>query len=777
MESPPRVDALGELGVWMPSPKAIIKLTVDANITRRIKARHIFQSSPVGCYSRLISLSLLYSRAPATSKIHTTYIDEDGDVITISSDWELIEAFQQFDEPPRPLRVTCTVVERGEETVVVEEDENTPNDKVPIQGLLESVLTVLARAVMVLQGQINQPKMAVEAATARLAEEVESSETEKARTEEDQGEGKTKETAEATKVADKLIIDAIKVAKTKKKSSVAKRGITEHASEKNVVKKVEKETVVMSPNVVEQIEGFDPEFVHARHTCDGCLKAPIVGIRYHATNLPDYDLCEVCYGKYDGNEITFEIEECDRDKHKQPMWKKRSNRRFPFHRCKSHPGNNRSVPPPMNEADALNEAIRRSLADIEQAKLREVTEVKEFENANQEKQVEETKVAESKLEEKQIEEPKAAEHKTEEKPVEELNALDSKSEEEQIGEPKVVDSKLEEEQTGEPKVVDSKLEEKIVVKQKESESEEKQVEETQVMETTPVDIQESSVIENTVESKEIVQVAKEESELSMEEESTTEPEPNPLSPETLNQESKGETIVPSTSGPTSTSPDPTMTNLPTEIKTETENKIERVEEPSAEAVSAITNSVISDMTNQSIVTINAADEVDLTIPEEPEEDVIVASPEGAFVSEKDDTSSASSSSNDSDDWDIVEDEKKDDNTDVQVESDNMLAPAMQNLGSTMFMSDMSRSAEQLTVNQTDAATDAMTIPSVSSVPTISSGPNDVVVKRWENELEQLRELGVDDKTSVEALELLQAANLGVGSDERVTVTQVLEYLW
>ena len=328
----------------------------------------------------------------------------------------------------------------------------------------------------------------------------------------------------------------------------------------------------------------------------------------------------------------------------------------------------------------------------------------------------------------------------------------------------------------------SEAEEKQAEESKEAKSkaEEKQVVETRVAEAAPVDIQEAPIKEDIEEFKEIVQVPTEESEPTMEEESKTKPDPNPLSLETSNQESKGETIVPSTSGQISTPPEPTMSNLPTEIKTETENKIERDEEPSAEAVSAITNSVISDMTNQSNVSINAvADEVDSAILEEPEEDdIIVTSTEGAIVSEKDETSSTSSSSNDSDDWDIVdEDERKEANTDMQVEPDHMLAPAMQNLGNTMFMSDMSRSAEELTVNQTDAATDAMTIPSVSSVPTISSGPNDAVAKRWENELEQLRELGLDDKTSVEALELLQAANLGVGSDERVTVTQVLEYLW
>lgn len=47
-------------------------------------------------------------------------------------------------------------------------------------------------------------------------------------------------------------------------------------------------------------------FIHGRHTCDQCLTTPIVGKRFHATELPDYDLCEACYNNYKGSEIKFE---------------------------------------------------------------------------------------------------------------------------------------------------------------------------------------------------------------------------------------------------------------------------------------------------------------------------------------------------------------------------------------------------------------------------------------------------------------------------------------
>jgi DNA polymerase III gamma/tau subunit len=47
-------------------------------------------------------------------------------------------------------------------------------------------------------------------------------------------------------------------------------------------------------------------FIHGRHTCDSCLTTPIVGKRFNAVNLPDYDLCEVCFGNYNGTDVFVE---------------------------------------------------------------------------------------------------------------------------------------------------------------------------------------------------------------------------------------------------------------------------------------------------------------------------------------------------------------------------------------------------------------------------------------------------------------------------------------
>lgn len=49
-------------------------------------------------------------------------------------------------------------------------------------------------------------------------------------------------------------------------------------------------------------------FVHPRHTCDGCSTSPIVGTRYHAAKIPDFDLCESCFERYEGDDLDFRPE-------------------------------------------------------------------------------------------------------------------------------------------------------------------------------------------------------------------------------------------------------------------------------------------------------------------------------------------------------------------------------------------------------------------------------------------------------------------------------------
>jgi len=121
------------------------------------------------------------------------------------------------------------------------------------------------------------------------------------------------------------------------------------------------------------LECFNSKFIHGRHTCDGCYTTPIVGYRYNASNLPDYDLCQKCFNNYKGEDILFQPEQLERDEHLQRRWlvRYRNNEKAKADRAaiaakRAEEERRRKE---ILEASAkcvdhaLNEAIRRSLND------------------------------------------------------------------------------------------------------------------------------------------------------------------------------------------------------------------------------------------------------------------------------------------------------------------------------------------------------------------------------------------------------------------------------
>ena len=129
----------------------------------------------------------------------------------------------------------------------------------------------------------------------------------------------------AAKQAQKISKHAAKQAKIASKEAVkqVKKATKLEAAKVQAKTVVEPEPTAVQPTVevanvpetkLEGTNGTSPSpapstasklFVHGRHTCDQCLTTPIVGKRFHAVNLPDYDLCEKCFRNYDGKEITF----------------------------------------------------------------------------------------------------------------------------------------------------------------------------------------------------------------------------------------------------------------------------------------------------------------------------------------------------------------------------------------------------------------------------------------------------------------------------------------
>ncbi len=232
----------------------------------------------------------------------TTYMDEDGDEITISSDEELLDAFEQFVHATPPVvRAKAVVVRKkggggggggGNKQQQRDREETHDNTECDRNLTNEKVVPV----------------------------------------EEAEEESKSK-VSEVSEVSD---------TKENKKDVEVKE---------------------------EQFPGLDCNFIHGRHTCDGCLSTPIFGIRYHAINLPDYDLCSGCYANYKGTGAVFKPVQLDRDRHLQSRWQRRFMRHC--HRRAAHPYrfHNGTKKPMMDDDDgknvdlALKEAIRRSLLD------------------------------------------------------------------------------------------------------------------------------------------------------------------------------------------------------------------------------------------------------------------------------------------------------------------------------------------------------------------------------------------------------------------------------
>ena len=81
--------------------------------------------------------------------------------------------------------------------------------------------------------------------------------------------------------------------------------------------------------VVGTFEASTP-FIHGFHTCDACSTKPIIGKRFHAVHLPNYDICESCFKNQNGTSDCFMEEERDGDRPFQPLWRRRLQRRESF---------------------------------------------------------------------------------------------------------------------------------------------------------------------------------------------------------------------------------------------------------------------------------------------------------------------------------------------------------------------------------------------------------------------------------------------------------------
>jgi len=670
---------------------------------RRVRLSSITVDGDIS-YAALVDVAIKYTFPDSFLKaecytVLMTYYDVDNDCITIASTEELVDAIEQFATPESKtlcLRITTDVKEKEPQIAAPRAQPDSPkrDHKKPtaleeVPNIVESFVSILANAVDHLQTQVNEGHAAKE--------------TKKSAPDSVQTSFKNKKTA-GNKRSSKHDANATNKQIGKHMDSPRANNDRVPASTK-VASDDKKESGEVSPeeegrtkeSSKEESKEENRPFIHNRHTCDGCLCTPIVGDRYHSTNLPDYDLCAKCRGNYKGDEIQFEVVELERDRPMQERWHRR---RMNSIRCpgpcrrpqrgwhdgrgcglRGHQGGGR------NRCDAdLKEAIRRSLQDV---------------TSNQDNSESEAKAT---------------------KPDEKGEAsLPGKNDATQDGN----------------ETVENTMEKSA------NNSEEKGAEEKKLdpEETNPTDVMGTDKGDAV-------------SELS-------------FPSNAIDETEKVETI------------DTAGDNKKADEDKETDQATKDFADEDTDGEIAITNAannegdtdaLVEQKTSNGHVFVNGEGDTEsaATASKEISNDdqkasigVIVADGDEDSEENTEDEKASNESVSSEEEWQVVPGEKQ----------DEMIARAAQLLGSALFESDLLNS-ENVTVSN-------MSLP--SSIPSLASAADSnispVVLVKWAGHLNQLHELGFyADKKSVEILERLTAANIGVDSEDEVSVTQVVNEL-
>lgn len=258
---------------WIPPKDGFLKLIAD-NEVRKIHTSRIVESiSGVLDYVKVVTLARGYFSIKISTRIRFRYIDEDGDSITLSTGKELAEAWCNSKRKTFTMRVS--IPSRDDPSPLGLRNSTESVDAIgptilEIQQVFQSILSFLVELLSMLQNQIGSH----------------------------------------------TVTNALPTPTPRPEGTMHSRtrGSTlVPASVDNNSPEDKKEKV---GEVTE--EKFDSKFIHARHTCDGCGTSPIVGFRYHATNVPDFDLCSSCmmvHNEHNGSGITFERKQLSCDQH------------------------------------------------------------------------------------------------------------------------------------------------------------------------------------------------------------------------------------------------------------------------------------------------------------------------------------------------------------------------------------------------------------------------------------------------------------------------------
>eukprot|EP00560_Eucampia_antarctica_P007545 CAMPEP_0197827940 /NCGR_PEP_ID=MMETSP1437-20131217/4607_1 /TAXON_ID=49252 ORGANISM="Eucampia antarctica, Strain CCMP1452" /NCGR_SAMPLE_ID=MMETSP1437 /ASSEMBLY_ACC=CAM_ASM_001096 /LENGTH=780 /DNA_ID=CAMNT_0043428973 /DNA_START=233 /DNA_END=2575 /DNA_ORIENTATION=+ len=764
----------------------ILKLDLgDKGGVRRIRLNRLWQEDEVS-YERLQQLACSFyanDNENNGGNMVMKYEDEDGDTITISSNEELSDAFLQFkNKVPPVLRATATFINNttnNSTNANTNTNTNTNTNNIAEQPsailkVMDTFNEALANAIDNFQKRIPKdapPKDAIDMSTPSVPI-VERTLQEEEVCQEEQ---------EAERMAEEVIANL--------KASTPTIKVVQEEKKKIEDEKLQEK----KPTVIASIPShYDVNFIHGRHTCDGCLVTPIFGIRYHAKNLPDYDLCQLCVKKTrDKHNITFKPIQHDRDVHLQYRWKRRQQRlaRQSGH-CRSY---HQQTKANTNEDDTdFNEAIRQSLLpskeehttvqmdDAKSSMPPKIVTNKESDIATTVKSdisiINEPEIATSvKSEISTTKEPEIAtsvESDTSDSVKSEISDKDlyiafkliSKIEEkgkQEIAaslEPVLVEKEeLKIAASFEPVIVEKEelnffanLDPMIVDHEK---LEIAASLEPEILMSDSVDMEELKIAHTSIQS-EIVNGQ----ELNLGPDTKSWYEGNVRNEEEYNRTNE-----------TSFASD-------AEGKGDVAVAIGKTLDKCAEEIDAI----VSEITKADMMSITSFDEslskevvnprILDSVPSQSQDDIDVTSEAGRTILDSvPDKEENDFPNRTEEDWQVLDDSQQ-----IQ---DEMIARAAQLLGSALFSSDLIQSTEELTGNPSEDTFLTAGDSVVSTVPSNISSISSDVLHRWDKEFFKLHELGfLDDHRNLDTLERLEEANINAGSTEPVTISQVVNEL-
>ena len=249
----------------------------------------------------IMELDSTTNSSSSCKEVVVTYKDEDEDIITISTNEELSDAFLQFvDKVPPILRATATT------TTTTNNQTTSTNDSLPppqvvklIDAIHDAVSNALDTAWPPRRNSKTQSNNTTTPTTTTTTNSNNNSTHEQADT-------------MAQKVVSNLKPENLTThPSTSTTTNNNNTNTTNNNSNNNDNGSKKEEEGIKSKkesSVEEEVDWtkFDDSFIHGRHTCDGCLITPIVGIRDHAKNIVDYDLCQKCITKASNQNVDFQ---------------------------------------------------------------------------------------------------------------------------------------------------------------------------------------------------------------------------------------------------------------------------------------------------------------------------------------------------------------------------------------------------------------------------------------------------------------------------------------